>query len=643
MQQSARHLRNLYINTTIPLLASEILVPLAFNFAEGFSAIFNFFGANTNVEPFITPLQAFSLADVPAARQLQYNWVNKSYIINNTIHDAWQQEIKNLGYPTGYPALNKPTRNIAIANGSECGITQVENTTILSYVKDAGRDTFLSNYIGIMDAIYGTILLNPLVVITALFPGKSYWEIDFQSKYMTKFNETKNIYHGSIKYKKKIFNIFSISITITNKDIDQPNGFLPYDIYGGGLFRTPTDQLPLDNITSNAFGFIPTASSLDIGKGITIINDSDYRKSYIGELPPVLPKNSPFNNFVTHYDRFNNNNNNSPHISFNARNGNWLRSELVNVPETTNCSNFCSNASLTGDNYLCGTGTYSVTSEANPANTIWTITQGSSLISYTTNGNSITLNQVGMSGLVTIVASYSNERCGNATVTKTIWVGTPQSVSQTITGGYDNVPISSQSTLNINPVAGAQQYYWWINEISSGCGCTTNGDGVTLCPPGTVKPRFINTNTGTTTSAATSVIINWGNCPGNYVVNCASKNFCGLTAINYKAVSVYSTTTGGGGTNPCTPKLSVAPNPIKQGGTFTANLTYPGNPCNNPPVNGRVNNQVKIFDFNGNLVLDEIFESDTIEIKNVRLTNGYYALNIFTNEGLELREVIFVE
>lgn len=78
----------------------------------------------------------------------------------------------NIGYPAG--TLAKPIRNIAIANGSECGVTQTDNVNIMSYVKDAGRDTFLSNYIGLLDAVYGTVINNPIVTIAALFPGSSY-------------------------------------------------------------------------------------------------------------------------------------------------------------------------------------------------------------------------------------------------------------------------------------------------------------------------------------------------------------------------------------------------------------------------------------------------------------------------------------
>ena len=441
VQHSARHLRNMYVNTPIPLLLGEVVLPIIFNFADGVIGIIN---GNTNWtvngQPlqeidYITPLTAFSVADTPASRQMQYNWVNRNYQLKNAIHDIWQQELATLGYPVGYPAQGKPIRNIAIANGSECGVTQIDNGNIMSYVKDAGRNTFLSNYIGIMDAIYGTLITNPLVVITALFPGKSYWQIDFQSKYMTTFNENKNIYHGSIKYKKKIFWFIPVSITITEKDVNQPTGILPYDIYGGGNQKSPTDNVPLDNIISNSFGFIPTASSLDIGKGTTVINDVDYRKSYVGALPPALPKNSPFQNFVTHFDRFNPNNNNSKHISFNRRNGNWLRTEMNTgiADEYSNCSYMCASSNqITGASLICSSATYTAPSGGTFNN--WTITQGASLVTLTGNGTpNATLTALpDASGAVILSLTMGDDplnnnsgKCGNITIVKTIWVGKP--------------------------------------------------------------------------------------------------------------------------------------------------------------------------------------------------------------------------
>lgn len=431
VQYSARHLRNLYISTPIPFAAGDIIMPMIFNFAEGFSQTINFFGGNTSVDTPITPLRAFSLADAPAATQMQYTWVSNAGAISNTIHDGWQQELSQLGYPQGY--AGKPIRNIAIANGSECGITQVDNGNIMSYVKDAGRDTFLSNYIGIMDAVYGTLVNRPEIVAAALFPGKSYWEIDFQSKYMTTLNQSKNIYHGSIKYKKKVFWFIPISITVTNKDVNQPTGVLPYDIYGGGVQQTDNKQLPIANIVSNGFGFIPTASALDIGKGTTVINDTEYCKSFVGALPPTAPTNSPFQNFVSNFDANNPNNNNSKHISFNRRNGDWLTSELIAngnpnyTPESANCSFMCTGNSIsqiTGNEAICGTSAFSVPSGGDYYN--WYISEGSNLVTLTGNGtNTVTVTPANTTsnGYITLNAYYGLSTCGYATITKRMLVG----------------------------------------------------------------------------------------------------------------------------------------------------------------------------------------------------------------------------
>ncbi|WP_445721702.1 T9SS type A sorting domain-containing protein [Flavobacterium sp.] len=436
IQHSARHLRNVYVRTPILLYLGEIEFSILTNFADGIIELIN---NNTNWtvngQPlqeidYITPLTAFSIADTPASRQMQYNWVNRKYEIKNGIHDIWQQELSNMGYPIGYPGQGKPIRNIAIANGSECGVTQVNNGNILSYIKDAGKNTLLSNYIGIMDFFFGSLISNPAIAsVGGIFPGKSYWQVDFQSKYMTTLNQNKNIYHGSIKYKKKVFWFIPVSITVTELDINQPSGVLPYDIYGGGNQKSPTNNIPLDNIVSNNFGFIPTASSLDIGKGTTVINDIDYRKSYVGALPPVLPKNSPFQNFVTHFDQFNHNNNNSKHISFNRRNGNWLRTELNTTitDEYTNCAYICSSDKIEGNNIICTTANYSAPNGVPFYN--WTITQGSNLVTLTGNGTpNITLTALpNQSGQVLLSLSMGDDgaKCGNITLTKSIWVGKP--------------------------------------------------------------------------------------------------------------------------------------------------------------------------------------------------------------------------
>ncbi len=627
VQHSARHLRNMYINTPIPLLTGEVILPMIYNFAEGFSAIINLFGGNTNVDPFITPLQAFSLADVPAARQMQFTWVSNSGSINNTIHDAWQQELSNLGYPVGYPALGKSTRNIAIANGSECGVTQIDNGNIMSYVKDAGRNTFLSNYIGIMDAVYGTLITNPLVVIAALFPGKSYWQIDFQSKYMTTLNENKNIYHGSIKYKKKVFWFIPVSITITEKDVNQPSGVLPYDIYGGGQQKTSSAQLPLSGITSNTFGFIPTASALDIGKGTTVINDADYRKSYVGALPPALPKNSPFQNFVTHFDQFNPNNNNSRHISFNRRNGNWLTTELNTAiaDEYSNCSYMCASTQIIGADLICTSASYSAPIGGTSNN--WTITQGLSLVTLTGNGTpNATLTAVpNASGQVILSLTMGDNfaKCGNVTKIKTIWIGRPKFPTSGLVNGSSNTIYNQTTTYTYSgtfPSGATSSYQWYVSA-------PVNDNGGPTCAWQILSGQGTNSITVKTGCIATTA-----------VVAVRVTNSCGSDE-KYMYVNISAGGTNGSG-DPCIPTLKIFPNPVK-GNSLQMVVEPPAEPCD--PNQKIIKNAVKMYDFYGNLVYDNSFVTNDILIDNLNLKSGNYILNVTTDIGESVKEIIVIE
>lgn len=594
VQHSARHLRNMYINTPIPLLTGEVVLPLIYNFAEGFSAIINFFGGNTNVDPFITPLQAFSLADVPAARQMQFTWVSNSGVINNIIHDAWQQELSNLGYPVGYPAQGKPIRNIAIANGSECGVTQIDNGNIMSYMKDAGRNTFLSNYIGIMDAVYGTLITNPLVVMAALFPGKSYWQIDFQSKYMTTLNENKNIYHGSIKYKKKVFWFIPVSITITEKDVNQPSGVLPYDIYGGGQQKTSSSQLPLSGITSNTFGFIPTASALDIGNGTTVINDTDYRKSYIGALPPVLPKNSPFQNFVTHFDQNNPSNNNSFHISFNRRNGNWLSAELNPTPsnpiEYSNCSFMCSSSQISGPDIICSTATYSVPTGATVNN--WTITQGSNLVNLTGNGTpNITLTALpDASGqvILSLTMGDDNGKCGNVTFTKNIWLGKPS------------------FTFEYN--------YFSSQPIKSTLCVVSNNPNFTLSQQGITNVTY----TGLTNYNTTCIRSTYPEC-----IEATVTNACGSTTIAYDCFLKQSANNN---------YYTIYPNPSSE--IVNIDLTNQNyQPTKEATITG------ELFDMKGQSKSKVQINNNKATFSVRGLSKGIYVLKIYINNQVESHQI----
>src|SRR5690606_21076842 len=126
----------------------------------------------------------------------------------------------------------------------------------------------------------------------------------------------------------------------------------------------------------------------------------------------------------------------------------------------------------------------------------------------------------------------------------------------------------------------ATQYKWVIDAVNTNCGCTTNSQGLITCPPGIILPKFSENNSASVTTTNTNVIVNWGNCKGNYVVRCNAINSCGLTEISSKWVTIYDANTNPNNPQPCKYGIKIAPNPIKDG---NVNVTFGIVNPNGPP------------------------------------------------------------
>lgn len=632
-----RHLTNQYLSIGTTLLGGDIVIPY--------------------IEDHYGVSKYLSVLDAPATRQLLANWSNSSYTIDNTVHTTFFNELKGRGLANsgGFP-IN--CRNIALSNGAECGNTQNFNAGDLLINFNWNKSLTVAGdllslvYMPLAGGVNGLLLDNDFFGIQALgsLPGNSTFSVEFQAKSIP-YGSGNQIYKGKISYTKKILWLIPVTVSLTDVQKNQPSGVLQYDNYGGGYYNVNNlgniNNLPNGLYLRDRFDFIPTASTLDIGKRSVTLTDTDYKRSYIGAFPPTAPKNSPFANFSTEFDKSNPNSHNKQHISFNDRNGSWLAKELNNLPEATDCSAFCSNAQITGSPYLCTTGVYSVTNDVQWTN--WSITEGASLVTYTATGNQITLNQVDLnsSGYITISASYGNSKCGSTTVTKRIWVGRPTVQDHSINGGSNNVYTSTSSTFSVTSVPGASQYYWFIYNSSTNCGCTTDSNGLTICPQGTVLPKFSGSNSSTLTSSSTSATVNWGNCSGTYVVNCIAKNPCGEDGIYHKIVNVINYG-GGGGSDPCEQSLTVYPNPV-EGGEINIVLPPPGDPCGEIPgyeskmsEEEKTESEIRIYDLFGNQVYFNKMKGKESKI-NINLKRGHYVLNVFTNNGKVKREVLIVK
>jgi len=585
----------------------------------------------------------YALLQSPAAQQMliyQLQGTGTSLSVNNSsLNSSFLSEYRTMGYPQ-----QNNIRNIAIANGSECGNPLNFNpyADIVNANIQVDLPFFLSN---IALAVVNGISINPFKVITSVLSTNTDLKAQFTLKALPSL-ESKQIYRGRIYIKKTILFLINVNEPLINeKTLNSGSTMLALDNSNGGIYDIETfAEIPTQfaqYVLQRRFNFIPAYSSLDIGRGNVSILPTDLIKQYSPLMPPPSPKNVPFNNFFT------NSITSEGHIQFTLNNGNWLENELSDNPIISSCLNFCSNAQITGSSILCTTGTYTVTNEATIVN--WSISEGNALVTFSTNGNQITINQVNpnQSGYITLNVSYSNDRCGSATpAPKRIWVGRPDVQDQNIYGGYNNVPYNTTTTYTVTTVPGATSYYWTLSNLSTNCGCTTNSLGLTTCPNGVVLPKFAPNNTLIITTTSPTATVNWGNCIGTYSVDCVAVNSCGTDGIYYKNVNVYNP--NGGGPDPCEGSLLVFPNPVNansgEPGNISIEVIYPPiDPCDDIPL-GRItnNNDVKIYDFYGNIVFSKRFDSDKIEISNVTLKKGHYILNVFTSKGFYKKEIIVV-
>ncbi|MFY8186842.1 MAG: hypothetical protein ACOVLC_02670, partial [Flavobacterium sp.] len=373
-------------------------------------------------------------------RQLLANNINGSFNLDNNVFNSFQADLQAKGYP-------QQTRNIAISNGSHCANDQeIQTLQELLYLSADIEPTILleviMNYFPLLSWLEGSgyvglaIILEDPAYLAGLLPGRTNLNARFEAKSLPNVGQSANIYRGRIRITKKIDFLFftlTYSVNITDRNYDNPSEVqLPLDSYPGGAFNVPFNLSAINsspnsslinlNITgrsANSFNFIPTTTALDVGSGSTTLNNNDYKRVYTIANPPIGNRTIPFDNFTSSY---NNNGTNEKHISFNARNGDWLATELDNIvgnEDAFNCSFLCNSASISGINILCSSATYTVPSGA--VSYTWIISGPATIVA---NGHSAVITRNGTSsGLLTIRVVINGGACGNITLEKEVWVG----------------------------------------------------------------------------------------------------------------------------------------------------------------------------------------------------------------------------
>jgi len=438
-QYFTRHIYSQYVSSPALYGLGEIVIPLFFDLANLISDAINLFGGETSVDTYISPDTALTIQDTPAAVQMNYHYVDMFSNPTEIFHKAWQQEFDAMGYPQN-------SRNIAISNGNECSFGHgFEPGDKIIDLHQKQKFSFLGNLLMMVATpVIGSLLNQPGLILIGILPGSSSYRYDFDvHTNPSRYNTKRKVYYGRISYTKKILGV-PFTIPITERTKHAPYGYLPFDSYSGGFYNitSATNNIPI-NLANSIFvnpryGFIPVASALDIRRNNTEPNHEDYLRKYYGGTVPYTGLSSGFDNFIVDYNKGNITNNR--HISFQARNGNWLANELNNVTaNTANCSYVCE-TEIIGPEVLCDTAIFSVPEGASFYN--WSITEGNGMVQSTSgNGtNQFTLKRRGGDGTIKIQVTFGdyNQTCGNVTLTKEIKTGSKPYFEEKIPIGNQN-------------------------------------------------------------------------------------------------------------------------------------------------------------------------------------------------------------
>lgn len=424
--------------------------------------------------------------------------MNDNSQVDNTLHDQWQAEIKSMGYPAQYGI-----RKVAVSNGSECAITQPYGPGALLFDYTGKASTrFLSDLIVSLTGSGPAFYTGEPAFLLGIVSGKN--EIKFELKVNAQPNGTSSrLYYGFAAYKKTWLWAIPVQVTLTSKSYYANPATLPYDYYPGGQVTSGVklqstnikNWLVKYNVTAShiqTFSFTPVPSVLDIGSGNVTLANADYLTRYIGGNPPPIPKNTPFQNFITVLN-VNTTINNEEHLDIFKRNGDWIAEELNGNNPIANCSFFCgnSNISISGPGLICSTPQVYTLNNPPAGSGItlaWSaVPSGAVSIAPSADGKQATVTKVS-GGDFTLQVTISNPNCASVISSPKFHAGGYSTSDYPVTGSSSG-SCGSYVYFSTNQLPAATSYTWFYPGNWSASGYTTNSLSLFI-PSGTTAGNY---------------------------------------------------------------------------------------------------------------------------------------------------------
>jgi Putative serine esterase (DUF676) len=556
----------------------------------------------------------------------------------------------------GYPVTTATFRKIALVNGSLSG--RKDGAEGQEFYHETGY--LRTNWAGFLASTFaGGAIVGGLFAL--LGNDTKITGLNLNLKFCSGYGQNVNVFRGDGIFQKIGLQNFyiqhpSYSLYIPNNDMRGS-----FDVAPGGYLKTA--KLIKDDVEK---GLSDAGLKYDL---ISYIENHSFIPTFsaLGHLQPNQNWANPLNynlkcatSNLTPFDSYFGNENNTEHVSFTKEAANWLYEELAGNPQAPY---FPIQANvLTGDNIICENQqkTYTIAEickvpspvkyndqNGNPVNG-WSVTGNLQIVSSTP----YTVTVMGTSNSPSegkIIATFQNRQ----KIEKPVHIGAPSVSTIKIGDTYDWVSTYSGSIgIGVAPDSTVTSYIWSVAYDPL--------DFPVTCPA--VNPRKAKFLGGTTVGYVNSLAttspnasIDYGNCVGTYIVTCTAINACGSTAYIPK-----ETTVGPPSSNPCVYpktgfKLSIAPNPVKDGQiNVVLSKTIDMVPCNYlnngnkkalklNPIEEVIENKALIYDLFGNLVYTKTFNKDEFTLTDINLKCGHYILNVFTSKGESSKQVIIVE
>lgn len=300
---------SVYISHDTPHLGANL--PLGFQYA--LYDILSFFEMNFIDEErdiFLSYLHS------PSARQMLMHYVDENGVIDNSMHNSWLLDLRQVGFPEG-DSRAEPIRNIAISNGGDFSAPNM--------LARASMGHSFKRW-GIIAAL-GTLLADAwdLFPIEGVF-GVSFFfggnvDIDSDLQIFPFKSSGCKVYDWKISLTKHI-PAFDWAKTYGTYDSVKyaPTGVAMDDVNGSyfDLGELP-DNMPDEITYADRFLFVPTVSSLCVGSHQVSLGYSDYNSVYTNA------DNTPFDDvYITSES--------TPHLmSLDTGMCNWITDNLTAV------------------------------------------------------------------------------------------------------------------------------------------------------------------------------------------------------------------------------------------------------------------------------------------------------------------------